>query len=211
MPYPYKIEIPKIVQKAYDQAAKIGFPVMLEGRPIGHSGPATTIIPEDGALLRMLAAAHPGARIGEIGTGAGVSAAWLLSGISNDATLFTCDIDNTLIESAQLFFNAFPNVEVKAGDWQQLIFDTKPFDLLFFDATPRAFLQERSNWDIATELINVGGQIVMDDLAPVESWPREWEGMTDIKREFILFNPRIAGTEVRTTANTVSLVGTRIS
>ncbi|MDP6041499.1 MAG: class I SAM-dependent methyltransferase, partial [Candidatus Latescibacteria bacterium] len=147
----------------------------------------------------------------EIGTGAGVSAAWLLSGISNDATLFTCDIDNTLIESAQLFFNAFPNVEVKAGDWQQLIFDTKPFDLLFFDATPRAFLQERSNWDIATELINVGGQIVMDDLAPVESWPRDWEGMTDIKREVILFNPRIAGTEVRTTANTVSLVGTRIS
>ena len=210
MPYPYKIEIPERVQRAYDHAAEIGFPVMLEGRPIGYRGPATTIIPEDGALLRMLAAAHPGARIGETGTGSGVSTAWLLSGMSDDASLLTCDIDDALVASAREFFKDYPNVEVRAGDWQQLFCREKPFDLLFLDATPRAFLKDRSNWDHAIERVKVGGQIVLDDLAPIELWPSEWEGMTDHKREFILFNPRIAGVEVRTTVKTVSLVGTRI-
>lgn len=211
MPYPYKVEIPELVQKAYDRAREIGFPVMLEGRPPGHKGPATTIIPEDGALLRMLAASCGDGRICEIGTGGGVSTAWLLSGMTNGASLFTCDIEPDLIDSARGFFKAFSNVEALAGDWESLVFDRAPFDLLFFDATPRAFLQDESNWDRAVELVKVGGQIMMDDLLPVERFPAEWASQIDHKREFILFNPRIAGTEVRTTANTVSLVGTRLS
>ena len=210
MPYPYKTEIPALVQRAYDRAVQIGFPVMLEGRPIGYRGPATTIIPEDGALLRMLAATHRGARIGEIGTGAGVSTAWLLSGMSDDSFLLTCDIEVALVTGVQEFFKEYPNVKAQAGDWQQLFLSGEPFDLLFFDATPRIFLQHRSNWDDAIKLIKVGGQIVMDDLAPVDLWPSEWAGTTDHKREFVLFNSRIAGVEVRTTARTASLVGTRI-
>ena len=64
---------------------------MLEGRPIGYRGPATIIIPEYGALLRMLAASHRGARISEIGTGAGVSTAWLLSGMSDQRGIYVGD------------------------------------------------------------------------------------------------------------------------
>lgn len=210
MPYPYKMEFPELVQRAYDHAAQIGFPVMLEGRPIGYRGPATTIIPEDGALLRMLAAGHRGGHIGEIGTGAGVGTAWLLSGMADDSSLLTCDIDEALAITIQKFFKGYPNVEVRAGDGEKLFSQEEPFDLLFFDATPRAFLQDRSNWDTAIEGVRVGGQIVMDDLVPFELWPSEWEGRTDHKREFILYNPRIAGVEVRTTAKTASLVGTRI-
>lgn len=52
MPYPYKVDLPELVRRAYEHAAEIGFPMMLEGRPIGYEGPPTTIIPEDGALLR---------------------------------------------------------------------------------------------------------------------------------------------------------------
>ena len=210
MPYPYKIETPELVQRAYEQAVRTGFPVMLEGRPIGYSGPATTIIPEDGALLRMLAATHQDGRIGEIGTGAGVSTAWLLSGMSEGSSLLTCDIDDSLVISAQEFFKEYPNVKVLAGDWEKQFSGEEPFDLLFFDGTPRAYLQDPSNWDDAIELVRVGGQIVMDDLKPIEMLPPEWQKTTDHKREFILFNPRIAGVEMRTTEKTASLVGTRI-
>jgi len=50
----------------------------------------------------------------------------------------------------------------------------------------------------------------MDDLAPVEMWPESWAGITDHKREFCLCNPRLAGLEVRTSATTVAVVGTRV-
>lgn len=210
MPYPYRIEIPEVVRRAYQNAEEAGFPVMMEGRPIGYSGPATTIIPEDGALLRMLAGGKQDARIGEIGTGGGVSAAWLAAGMSADSSLLSCDIDETLVTNAREFFADFHNVKISEGDWEVLFSEEEPFDLLFFDATPRAYLKDRANWDDAIELVKIGGQIMMDDLAPVELWPPEWEGNTDDKREFVLFNPRVAGVEVRTTARTSSLVGTRI-
>lgn len=58
--------------------------------------------------------------------------------------------------------------------------------------------------------IAIGGQILMDDLAPVEMWPDAWTGMRDHKREFCLCNPRLAGAEVRTSATTVSVIGTRL-
>jgi hypothetical protein len=85
----------------------------------------------------------------------------------------------------------------------------QPFDLLFMDATPRADL-EPANWDSATELVAVGGQIVMDDLTPVALWPAEWEHITDYKREFAFSNPRVVGAEVLTTPATAALIVTRL-
>ncbi len=86
---------------------------------------------------------------------------------------------------------------------------SEPYDLLFMDATPRADLAY-ANWDAVTELVSIGGQIVMDDMTPVALWPTNWDSTLDYKREFAFANPRVVGTEVLTTPTTAALIVTRI-
>lgn len=49
--------------------------------------------PKTGSLLRLLAASKPAARILEIGTGTGISAAWLLDGMDDTASLVSIEND----------------------------------------------------------------------------------------------------------------------
>ena len=160
-------------------------------------------------LLQALAAGKPGGRIGEFGTGAGVGTAWLASGLTPGAHLISAELNPALASAAGQLFAGYPNVEIRAGEWHEVMPRDEPFDLLFMDATPRADLQY-SNWDAIIEMITIGGQIVMDDLTPVALWPAEWENITDYKREFALSNPRVVGTEVLTTPTTAALIVTRI-
>lgn len=210
MPYPYHIELPKLVIRAHEQAERLSFPMMPQGRPIGKSAPTTTITPADGALLRALVAGYPAGKICEIGTGAGVSTAWLISGMLPNSSLLSCDINPELASAAQSFFQEFQFVEIRAGDWEKVLSAEEPFDLLFFDANIREILMDSDNWSRVTSLVRIGGKIIMDDLTPVELWPSEWKDNIDYKREFCLCNPQIAGVEVRTTKNTASLISTRI-
>jgi predicted O-methyltransferase YrrM len=85
----------------------------------------------------------------------------------------------------------------------------EPYDLLFMDAMPRQDLVP-SKWDSVVELVKIGGQIIMDDLIPVELWPPDWDEIVDGKREFAFTNPRVIGTEVRTTSKTSALIVTRV-
>jgi predicted O-methyltransferase YrrM len=210
MPYPYEANIPDAVALAHQRAADLGFPLMPDGRPIGRPAPTTAVTPMDGALLRALAAAHRDGVLGEIGTGPGVSTSWLLSGMQGTARLVSCEIDERLARSAAEFFADDPRVAILHGDWEVVLPERGPFSMLFFDANAGAVLADRTNWDRVLKLVRLCGQIVMDDLAPVELWPESWQSITDHKREFCLCNERIAGVEVRTSARTVSLVGTRI-
>jgi predicted O-methyltransferase YrrM len=130
--------------------------------------------------------------------------------MQGSARLVSCEIDEHLARSASEFFADDPRVEILHGDWEAVLPDRGPFSLLFFDANAGAVLADRKNWDRVLNLVRLGGQIVMDDLAPVELWPESWKGMTDHKREFCLCNERVVGVEVRTSARTVSLVGTRV-
>jgi hypothetical protein len=84
-----------------------------------------------------------------------------------------------------------------------------PYDLLFIDVGVKADL-EPANWGALTKLIHIGGQIVMNDLTPIELWPADWSKITDRKREFAFANPHVVGVEVRTTPTTAALIVTRI-
>src|SRR5579872_4085081 len=117
MPYPYTLEIPELVRQAHSRAEAIGFPLMPAGRPIGQAAPTTAVTPMDGALLRCLAAGRPTGLIGEIGTGPGVSTAWLLSGMGSGARLISCEIEPELADGAAAFFSNWPRVEIRLGDW----------------------------------------------------------------------------------------------
>ena len=204
-----EIELPEIVQKANALAKELNFPLMPEGRPAGYQGPASACIPQVGRLLQVLASGKPDRRIGEQGTGAGVGTAWLASGLRGDAKLISVEIDPTRARAAAKLFAEYPNVEIRTGDWHSMMSPNEPYDLLFMDAMPRGDLVPEK-WDSVIELVKIGGQMVMDDLTPVEQWPPEWDDIVDAKREFAFANSRVVGTEVRTTPITSALIVTRI-
>ena len=211
MPKPIytEIAIPEIVRKAIALAPKLGFPLMPEGRQPGYQGPPSACIPQVGRLLQVLASCKPGGRIGEQGTGAGVGTAWLASGLADGATLLSVDINPQRTSAVAELFREEPLVTIHTSDWHTVMDRSEPYDLLFMDATPRADLAY-ANWDAITDLLTIGGQIVMDDLTPVALWSPDWEATIDYKREFAFANPRVIGTEVLTTPTTAALIVTRI-
>ena len=140
MPYPYAIDNPDIVHRAHQRAQAIGFPLMPKGRPVGKPAPATATTPADGALLRWLATLHSPGSIAEIGTGPGVSTAWLISGMREDTTLVSCDLDEVLVKGAIEFFSGYPNLTFRFGDWVNALAGDAPYDLVFFDANARDVL-----------------------------------------------------------------------
>jgi predicted O-methyltransferase YrrM len=204
-----EVELPEIVRKATLLDNNLGFPLMPEGRPVGYRGPPSSCIPQVGRLLQTLTSGKPGGRIGEQGTGAGVGTAWLAGGLCGDAKLISVEIDTMLVSAVRQLFAGYPNVEIHAGDWHEVMSPAEPFDLLFADAMPRDELVP-AKWDMFVDLVKIGGQIIMDDLTPVEQWPPEWENIVDAKREFAFANPRVVGVEVRTTPSTSALIVTRI-
>jgi predicted O-methyltransferase YrrM len=182
---------------------------MPQGRPIGYQGAPTACIPEMGRLLSALAAGYPNGCIGEFGTGVGVGTAWLVHGLFPDAKLFSAELDEQFALRASEVFTEYPNVEILQGDCFEVLANKIPFDLLFVDVGVQKSLT-RENWDSFVEMVKVAGKIVFDDLCPLELWPPEWDKLVDLKREFAFHNPRVIGTEVRTTATQVAIIATRI-
>jgi demethylmenaquinone methyltransferase/2-methoxy-6-polyprenyl-1,4-benzoquinol methylase len=92
--------------------------------------------PPVGELLAVLAAAAPpGARILELGTGTGVSLGWIVHGLGrrDDATVLSVDTDETLLDSTRSA--PWPSwVEFVCSDGSQVVHDGGPFDLIFADA-----------------------------------------------------------------------------
>src|SRR5258708_7190883 len=68
-----------------------------------------------GALLRTLAASKPGGRFLELGTGTGISAAWVLDGMDANSKLTSVDIDVTFQQVARDILDD-PRVTFFAGD-----------------------------------------------------------------------------------------------
>jgi predicted O-methyltransferase YrrM len=205
----YGIQIPPLVQAAVGLAEEMDFPLMPEGRPIGYQGPPSACIPQVGQLLQALAAAQPGGRLGELGTGTGVGTAWLASGMQPGTTLISVEIDGQRAAAVQELFQDNPNVVIKVGDWQEILTGEPPFDLLFMDVGVQRYLN-REQWAEVLALVRIGGQIIFDDLAPIDLWPREWDDLVDLKREFAFHNSQVVSAEVRTTATQVALLVTRI-
>ncbi|MFN8411036.1 MAG: class I SAM-dependent methyltransferase [Anaerolineales bacterium] len=210
MPTPryFEIEYPDLVLKANKLAEELGFPLLQHGTSTEHHGPSACI-PQVGKLLQTLVAGKPNGLIGEIGTGAGVGTAWLASGLIGNAKLISVEIDAVYSEAARKLFSEHPQVEIRTGDWHDVLKIEEPFDLLFFDVAPHTDL-EFANWDTMIQYLKIGGQIVLDDLTPIEQWPVEWETFVDAKREFALHNAHVIGTEIRTTPTTSAVILTRI-
>ncbi len=125
---------------------------------------ATPVTPGVGALLSLLTRLSGGKAVAEVGTGAGVSGLWLLSGMSDDGVLTTIDIEP---EYQRLAKEAFAEAGLepartrliggRAQDVLTRLADGS-YDLVFIDADPidqPAYVVE------GVRLLRPGGVIVL--------------------------------------------------
>jgi predicted O-methyltransferase YrrM len=176
---------PPLVQRALALERELGF-----GR---------SCIREVGLLLHVLAAQRGRARVGELGTGCGVGAAWIVSALPPAVPFVTVELDGARARGAMELFAEDESVTVLHGDWHELMPNEAPFDLLFLDSGKQ---HPESDGEDVVGLLAPGATIVMDDLTPGRPGP-------DPVRAFWLNHPRIAAVEILTTPSTAAIVGTR--
>jgi predicted O-methyltransferase YrrM len=111
-----------------------------------------------GALLHVLAGGAGRRRAGEVGTGCGVGAAWIVSGLDPAVPFLTAERDAGLAAAARRLFAGDANVRVLAGDWRTALADEAPFDLLFVDAPDAT-----GDVEATVRLLAPRGTAVLDD------------------------------------------------
>ena len=125
--------------------------------------------PKTGALLRLLAASKPCAQVLEIGTGTGISAAWLLEGMDAASTLVSIDTDAQCQEVARKHLGNDPRVTFICQEGEEFLksVQRQRFDVVFADSWPGKF----SALELALQVVAKGGYYMIDDLLPQTNWP----------------------------------------
>lgn len=139
-------------------------------RDLGFDMPSE---PRTGALLRTLAAAKPGGRLLELGTGTGLATACLLDGMDARAELVTVDTDPQVQALAREALDHDPRVVFVLEDGGGFIRrqPSASFDLVFADAMPGKY----EDLDAALALVRPGGFWIGDDMLPQPNWPEGHE------------------------------------
>jgi predicted O-methyltransferase YrrM len=124
---------------------------------------------QTGALLRTLAASKPGGNFLELGTGTGLSAAWLLDGMDAQSRLVSVELDASVSAIAATHLGHDPRLTLVVADGNAWLRDTdeEPFDLIFADAIPGKY----ETFDEAWALLRAGGIYIIDDMLPQPNWP----------------------------------------
>jgi predicted O-methyltransferase YrrM len=172
--------VPQLVAAATGRARSAGFDLSCE--------------PAVGGLLAVLAAHLPtGSRILELGTGAGVSTAWIVSGLlpRTDVTVTTVEQDPQTAElAAQGSWPAF--TDLRRGDALAVLREGGGFDLIFADAPGG----KHEGLDLTIAALNPRGLLVVDDMTPVPQWPAELHGRQAEVRQALLASPLLISVEL---------------
>jgi predicted O-methyltransferase YrrM len=134
-----------------------------------EAGFAMASEPLTGSLLRTLAASKRGAKFLELGSGTGLSTAWLLGGMDAGSTLLTVDNDPSYLSILKRNLGDDPRLTVVCADADAFVTGLRgqTFDFIFADtwAGKYRLLQE------TLELLTPGGFYVVDDMLPQPNWP----------------------------------------
>ncbi len=126
-----------------------------------------------GTLLKTLVASKPTGNFLELGTGLGLSLAWMCEGMDQDSTLISIDNNEEFIQIAKDFFGREKRIHLvcaDGGEWLST-HKEKAFDLIFADAWPGKY----SHLDEALALLKTGGFYVIDDMKQQPNWPKGHE------------------------------------
>jgi len=150
-----KLNVPKSVQAIWADTRESGFEMASE--------------PLTGSLLRTLAASKPGGRFLELGSGTGLSTAWLLDGMDANSRLTTVDNDENLLSILRKYLGEDRRLTIARADGDEFIrsLGGRQFDLIFADTWSGKYRL----LDEVLSLISPGGLYVVDDMLPRSNWP----------------------------------------
>jgi predicted O-methyltransferase YrrM len=127
--------------------------------------------PLTGALLRTLAAGKPGGAFLELGTGTGLSTAWILDGMDGASTLDSVDNDAQAQDIALHHLAADPRLTLHRMDGAEFLRRAqaaqRSYDFVFADTWPGKYTE----LEIALRLVRPGGLYIVDDMLPQQNWP----------------------------------------
>ncbi|MCF2503806.1 class I SAM-dependent methyltransferase [Dyadobacter sp. CY107] len=121
------------------------------------------------SLLRTLAAAKPAGKFLELGTGTGLSTAWILDGMDAASTLVSIDNEAGFLAIAKDHLEEDARLTLTltdGGEWVQNNL-TQKYDYIFADTWHGKYLM----LDEVLEMLNKGGYYIIDDMLPQPNWP----------------------------------------
>ena len=149
------LQQPASLQHILEKTFKLKFPMASE--------------PLVGALLRSLAASKPNGTFLELGTGTGLSTAWILDGMSPGSTLVSVDTDADVQQVASDCLGDDTRLKLILEDGNSFLEQQSPatYDLVFADAMPGKY----EGLEKALVTVKPGGFYVIDDMQPQPNWP----------------------------------------
>lgn len=121
------------------------------------------------SLLRTLAATKPAGKFLELGTGTGLSTAWILDGMDAASSLVSIDNEATFLEIAEKFLGNDKRLQLittDGADWVEHNLKQK-YDYIFADTWHGKYLL----LDDVLSMLNKGGLYIIDDMLPQPNWP----------------------------------------
>jgi predicted O-methyltransferase YrrM len=121
------------------------------------------------SLLRTLAGAKPAGKFLELGTGTGLSAAWILDGMDPHATLISVDNAPEFLRIAAHYLGADPRLQLVCSDGGEWIEQNRQqrFDYIFADTWHGKYLLLEET----LAMLKPGGFYIIDDMLPQPNWP----------------------------------------
>lgn len=122
-----------------------------------------------GSLLSTLSATKPNGNFLELGTGSGLSTAWLLQGMDEDSSLVSVDEDNELVAIAKKHLGTDKRVKFIVGKGEEVILSAKQnsIDFIFADTWPGKY----NHIEQTLNLLKNGGLFIIDDMLHQDNWP----------------------------------------
>ena len=121
------------------------------------------------SLLCTLAGSKPGGKFLELGTGTGLSTAWILHGMDDTAELISVDNDEIFLSIARQFLGSDNRLTLTCSDGGEWLDKNKneKFDYIFADTWHGKYLL----LDEVLSMLNKGGLYIVDDMLPQPNWP----------------------------------------
>lgn len=121
------------------------------------------------SLLKTLASSKPASKFLELGTGTGLSTAWILAGMDTHSTLISIDNDENFLNIAQQYLGQDSRLKLELTDGEDWVKNNlnQKFDYIFADTWHGKYLL----LDEVLNMLNTGGLYIVDDMLPQENWP----------------------------------------
>jgi predicted O-methyltransferase YrrM len=121
------------------------------------------------SLLRTLTATKQGGKLLELGTGTGLSTAWILDGMSASASLTSIDYDAKYLGIAREHLGNDTRLELVLADGEDWVAShlNERYDYIFADTWHGKYLMLEE----VLNMLKSGGIYIVDDMLPQPNWP----------------------------------------